>query len=102
MSANNWLLEHKSNKLSLDLKSIGHISKIHLLKVSFDLLLTERLGQRVCHIQRRVDSLYLEELLKVFVHNVKPPLYVLRLLVRPELFSESYGVVVVTLQCNGI
>ena len=37
-------LGHTSNKLPLDLKLIGHTPKIHLLKVSFDLLLAERLG----------------------------------------------------------
>ena len=32
-------MAHISNKLSLDLKSIGYKSKSHLLKVGFDLLL---------------------------------------------------------------
>ena len=46
--------------------------------------------------------MYLDELfLKIFAYDVKLPLYVLRLLVRPELLSEGYGIVVVTVQCNG-
>ena len=39
------LLEHTSNKLLLDLKSIGHEPKLHLLKMSFSLLLAQQLGQ---------------------------------------------------------
>ena len=96
-------LGYKSNKLSLDLKSIDHIPKIHLLKISFDLLLAERFGQQVCHIQCRVDSLHLNELLlEVFAYDMKPSLYVLGLLVRLEFLSESYGIVVVAVQCNDI
>ena len=69
MLFNNWFLGHSSNKLSLDLKSIGHIPKTHLLKMSFDLLPIERLGQRVHHIQPGVNSLHLDELLlEVFAY----------------------------------
>ena len=71
--------------------------------MSFDLLLAERFGQWVCHIQRGVDSLHLDELLlEVFTYDVKLSLYVFGLLMRSELFSESYGTVVVAVQCNGI
>ena len=35
-----WLLGHTSNNLPLALKPISHISKPHLLKVGFSLLLT--------------------------------------------------------------
>ena len=34
-----WLLGHTSNKLPLDLKSIGYKSNSHLLKMGFSLLL---------------------------------------------------------------
>ena len=103
MLANNYLLGHKSNKLPLDLKSIGHIPKTYLLKVSFDLLLTGRLGQWVCHIQHGVESLHLDELLlEVFACDMKSSLYMLGLLVRPWLLSKGYGVVVVAVQYNGI
>ena len=88
VSANNWLLGYKSNKLPLDLKPIDHIPKTHLLKVSFDLLRTERLGQRIHHIQCGVNFLHLDEFfLEVFAYDVKPSLYVSGLLMRPELLS---------------
>ena len=103
MSVNNWLVGQKSNKLPLDLKPIGHIPKTHLFKVSFDLLLAGRLSQWVQHIQHEVDSLPLDKLLlEVFTYDVKLSLYMLGLLVRPELLSESYGTVIVAVQCNGI
>ena len=103
MSANNWLLGHKSNKLPHDLKSIGHILKTNLLKVRFGLLLAERLGQRIHHILDGVDSLFLDELLlRVFAYDVKPPFYMLGLLVRPRLFSKGYSTIVVAVQCNDI
>ena len=87
----------QSNKLPLDLKSIGHILKIHLLKVSFDLLLVERLGQWIHHLLCGVDSLHLDELLlKVFAYDVKPPLHMLELLVRLGLLSEGYGIIIIT------
>ena len=82
---------------------IGHISKTHLLKVSLDLLLIERLGQQVRYVQHEVDSLLLDELLlKVFTYDVKLLLYIFRLLVRLGLLSKGYGTVVVTVQYNGI
>ena len=64
--------------------------------MSFDLLLIERLGQRIRHVQHGVDSLYLDELLlEAFAYDMKSLLYVIGLLVRLELLSESYGVVIV-------
>ena len=103
MSANNWLLGHKSNKLPLDLKPLGHIPKTHLLKMSFDLLLAERLGQWVRHILCEVDFLYLDKLfLEIVAYDVEPPLYMLGLLVRHKLLSEGYSTMVITVQCNGI
>ena len=103
MLANNWLLGHSSNKLSHDLKPIGHISKAHLLKMSFDLLLTERLDQQVYHILHGVNSLHLDVLLlEIFAYDVKLSLYMLRLLMRFGLLSEGYSTVVIIVQCNDI
>ena len=43
-----------------------------------------------------IDSLYLNELLlEVFADDVEPSLYMLGLLVRPELLSEGYGTIVI-------
>ena len=45
----------------------------------------------------RVDSLYLDELLlEIFAYDIEPPLYMLELLVKSGLLSESYGVIIVT------
>ena len=72
------------------------VSNTHLLKMSIQNSLSQRLGQWVRHIQCGLDSPHLKELLlEVFVYDVKSPLYMLEVLVRPELFSESYGAVVV-------
>ena len=71
--------------------------------MSFDLLLAERLDLRIHHIQHGVNSLHLDELLlEVFAYDMKSPLYVLGLLMRPGLLSESYGTVVVAIQYNSI
>ena len=71
--------------------------------MSFDLLLTERLGQQVHHILYGVSSLHFDELLlEVFTYDVEPPLYMLGLLVRSGLLSEGYSTVVVIVQCNDI
>ena len=97
MSANNWLLEHVSNILSLDLKPIGHVPKIHLLKMSFDLLLAERLGRWVRHVLCGVNSLHFDELLlEVFMYDMESSFYMLGLLMRSGLPSEGYGAIVVT------
>ena len=77
--------------------------KTHLFKVSFDLLLIEKLDQQICHILYGVNSLYLEELLfEIFTYDVKSSLYMLRFLVRPGLLSEGYGTIVIAVQCNSI
>ena len=103
MSANNWLLRHTSNKLPLDLKLIGHIPKIDLLKVSFGLLLAKKLHQWIHHILHRVYSLYLDELLlEIVAYDIELSLYMLGLLMRLGLLSEGYGTVVVVVQCNDI
>ena len=83
-----WHLGHTSNKLPFDLMPIGYISKSHLLKVGFDLLLAQWLSQRVCHIICRVDSLDLDiTLFKVITDQMESPLDVLGLLVRPWFLS---------------
>ena len=67
---------------------IGHISKSHLLKVGFDLLLAQWLSQWVCHIVCGVDSLDLDiTLFEVIMDQMKSSLDVLELLVRPWLLS---------------
>ena len=81
-------LGHTSNKLPLDLMPIGYIFKSHLLKVGFDLLLAQWLSQWVCHIIYGVDSLDLDiTLFEVITDQMKLPLDVLGLLVRPWLLS---------------
>ena len=67
---------------------IGYISKSHLLKVGFDLLLAQWLSQRVCHIVCGVDSLDLDIIFfEVITDQMESPLDVLGLLVRPWLLS---------------
>ena len=96
-------LGHTSNKLSLDLKPIGRKPKTHLFKVSFSLLLAERLCQWIRYVLCGVNSLHLDELLlKIFTYNMETSFNMLGLLVRPGLLSKGYGTVVVVVQCNGI
>ena len=83
-----WHLGHTSNKLPFDLMPIGYISKSHLLKMGFDLLLAQWLSQRVCYIVCGVDSFDLDiTFFEVIMDQMKSPLDVLGLLVRPWLFS---------------
>ena len=103
MSVNNWLLGYIFSKFLLDLKPIGHIPKIHLLKMSFNLLLAERLDQQIRYVMYGVNSLHLDKFfLKVFTYDVKPSLYMLRLMVRSGLLSKGYGTVIIIVQYNGI
>ena len=65
---------HISNKLPLDLKSIGYKSKSHLLKVGFNLLLAQRLCEWIYRIVYGVDSLDLDIILfEVIVDKVVSP-----------------------------
>ena len=58
-----------SNKLPLDLKSIGHVPKPHLFKVNFSLLLAQWLGQWVSHILYGINFLHLDEFfLEIFMN----------------------------------
>ena len=83
-----WLLGYTSNNLSPVLKSINHISKPHLLKMGFSLLLAKWLSQWVCHIIRGVHSLYLDVFfLEVVTYNVKSLLYMVRFMMRLEFLS---------------
>ena len=67
---------------------IGYISKSHLLKVGFNLLLAQWLSQWVCHIVCGVHSLDLDiTLFKVITDQMKSLLDVLGLLVRSWLLS---------------
>ena len=83
-----WHLRHTSNKLPLDLMPIGYISKSHLLKVGFDLLLAQWLSQWVYHIVCGVDSLDLDiTLFEVITDQMESSLDMLGLLVRSWLLS---------------
>ena len=83
---------HISNKLPLDLKPIGYKSKFHLLKVGFDLLLSQQFYKWIHRLIYRVNSLDLNvTLLEVITDEVVSPLDVLRFLVRPQLLSKGYG-----------
>ena len=83
-----WHLGHTSNKLPLDLMPIGYISKSHLLKVGFDLLLVQWLSQWVYHIICGVDSLELNiTFFEVIMDQMESPLDMLGLLMRPWLLS---------------
>ena len=83
-----WHLGHTSNKLSLDLMPIVYISKSHLLKVGFDLLLAQWLSQRVCHIIYGVDSLDLDITpFEIIMDQMESLPDMLELLVRSWLLS---------------
>ena len=59
---------------------ISYISKSHLLKVGFDLLLAQWLSQQVCHFICGVDSLDLDiTLFEVITDQMESPLDVLGL-----------------------
>ena len=67
-------LGHISQQLPLVLKPIGYKFKSHLLKVGFELLLSQRLCKWVCHIICGVDSLDLNvTFLKVIVDEMVSP-----------------------------
>ena len=97
-----WLLGHTSNKLPFDLKSIGHKSEPHLLKISFNLLLAQCLCQWSSHILCGVDSLHLNELLEIFMNKMESSLNVIWLLVRPQFLNKCYDTIVVAEKWNDI
>ena len=73
-----WLIGHTSNNLLLRLKSIGHKSKSHLLKMDFYFWLAQLLSQRICHIIRGVYSSHLDMFLfEIVIYDVISSLDVL-------------------------